>query len=183
MKYIFVSILLISLNISFSQNQDDNKIIIDNLLKDGSYGDGELRIIPKLEKKIVEFELENLKNNKEFFSPIDKSDRISITKEEQKKIIQEIQMQYGKTLDTKLFSSNKWISIDYIKSYLEEKTEYNNSNRVMMISKPVYIRNNTICVVYFMHLCCGSGGQTSLWFYKKENGNWDKWIPISQGLF
>ncbi len=48
-------------------------------------------------------------------------------------------------------------------------------------SKPVYIRNGTVCLLYYAKLCCGNGGSDGLFFFKKINGQWKKWIILRQG--
>ncbi|MEM6685234.1 MAG: hypothetical protein AAF617_05505 [Bacteroidota bacterium] len=68
----------------------------------------------------------------------------------------------------------------YIQNYLRK-----DKNRVLkIISKPIFIRNNTIACVFSADLCCGHiFGHTSLSFYKPIQGKWTEWIVICQGDF
>ncbi|NUY79646.1 hypothetical protein HUK80_01965 [Flavobacterium sp. MAH-1] len=182
MMHRILFLLLISTNGLFAQDNGDTEILIKKILSDSTYGKGELRVIMELEKDPVEDALNEMESSTEFVNPSDGA-KIVISKKEKKELIRGIRSQYGKTIDGKFFNGHKWISYKYIKPYLEQSTSRVNSNRVMMITEPVYIRNGEICMIYTLHLCCDFGGQASLWFYKKEKGNWNKWIPISQGLF
>lgn len=53
--------------------------------------------------------------------------------------------------------------------------------RVYGFSKPLYLREETICLLYFVAFGDYSSGYDEIGFYKKENDLWTKWIVISQG--
>lgn len=47
--------------------------------------------------------------------------------------------------------------------------------------KPIYIRNNTVCLFGFATLITVSGdGVTIIQFYKKEDNQWKPWIVVEQ---
>ena len=54
---------------------------------------------------------------------------------------------------------------------------------VFIFAKPIYIRNNTVCLIAFSAMCGGNCGQTETSFYKKINNEWTKWIIVSAGDF
>ena len=54
---------------------------------------------------------------------------------------------------------------------------------VFTFAKPIYIRDNTLCLIAFGAMCGGECGQTETSFYKKENNEWTKWIIVSAGDF
>ena len=54
---------------------------------------------------------------------------------------------------------------------------------VFIFAKPIYIRNNTVCLIAFSAMCGSSCGQTEVSFYKNENNEWTKWIMVSAGVF
>lgn len=54
---------------------------------------------------------------------------------------------------------------------------------VFVFTKPVYIRNNTICLISFAAMCGRDCGRDEISFYKKENNVWTKWIVVSAGDF
>jgi hypothetical protein len=49
---------------------------------------------------------------------------------------------------------------------------------VFEFSNPIYLRDNSICLVYMMYLCGNPCGTKELCFYKKENNKWGKWIVV-----
>jgi hypothetical protein len=76
-------------------------------------------------------------------------------------------------------------TIGFIKA-IEDKdslTKYSNAFRgysaVFTFTKPIYIRNHTIFLQYFNWY--DGGGAESLYFYRKENNEWKKWILVSAG--
>ena len=54
---------------------------------------------------------------------------------------------------------------------------------VFTFTKPVYIRDKTICFIAWVAMCGGTCGQTEQIFYKKENDEWEKWIVVSASVF
>lgn len=59
----------------------------------------------------------------------------------------------------------------------------NNYTYIFTFAKPIYIRDNTICLIAFGAMCGGMCGRTETCFYKKENNEWIKWIMVSAGDF
>ena len=54
---------------------------------------------------------------------------------------------------------------------------------VFAFTKPIYIRDNTICLISFAGMCGIECGREETSFYKKENNEWTKWIIVSAGDF
>jgi len=54
---------------------------------------------------------------------------------------------------------------------------------VFTFAKPVYIRDNTVCLVAFGAMCGSDCGRTETSFYRRENNEWTKWIIVSAGDF
>lgn len=54
---------------------------------------------------------------------------------------------------------------------------------VFSFAKPIYIRDNTVCLIAFGAMCGGECGQTETSFYRKENNEWTKWIIVTAGDF
>ena len=79
-----------------------------------------------------------------------------------------------------LFTNSLRIKTDSLAEFLHE----DRSRVVYLISKPIFIRNNTVALVHYSRLCCGGiYGSDEVLFYKKEIGRWNKWIFISQGAY
>ncbi len=54
---------------------------------------------------------------------------------------------------------------------------------VFVLARPIYIRNNTVCLVFYFAFCGHTCGQSEASFYKKENDEWTKWILFSASDF
>ena len=58
-----------------------------------------------------------------------------------------------------------------------------NISYVFEFTKPIYIRDNTICLISFYAICGLDCGQSEASFYKKEKGEWTKWVLVASGDF
>lgn len=58
-----------------------------------------------------------------------------------------------------------------------------NYRYVFSFLKPIYIRNNTFCLIVYKALCDVNCGNSEMSIYKKENNKWTKWLVISEGNF
>lgn len=54
-------------------------------------------------------------------------------------------------------------------------------NFVYIFTKPIYIRDNTICLITYSAMCGTDCGRSEISFYKKENNIWSKWLIVSAG--
>lgn len=54
---------------------------------------------------------------------------------------------------------------------------------IFYFPKPIYIRDNTICLISYTAMCGELCGFNETSFYKKENNEWKRWIVISSGVF
>jgi hypothetical protein len=50
-------------------------------------------------------------------------------------------------------------------------------------TKPVYLRNNTICFISFVAICGNPCGRSASGIYKKDGNEWKLWIGMPQGDF
>ncbi len=69
------------------------------------------------------------------------------------------------------------------KDTLEAKRLSREYSYVFVFTKPIYIRNNTVCLVTMAALCGNPCGFTETSFYKREKDSWVKWIGVAQGDF
>ena len=131
-----------------------------------------------------------------------KGNFITLTKTEQDYLLSQLGQQT--VWSDNLFSNSKRIDTDSMWTYLRQM----NAQRTLSINqaalkndtvlikklkydypyvftfaKPIYIRNNTVCLIAFGAMCGGECGQTETSFYKKENNEWTKWIIVSSGDF
>jgi hypothetical protein len=54
---------------------------------------------------------------------------------------------------------------------------------VFAITKPIYLRNNTLCFISYSALCGNNCGESETIVFKKENSCWENWIIVSSGVF
>lgn len=54
---------------------------------------------------------------------------------------------------------------------------------VFSFSRPVFIRNGTVCLISVVAMCGGSCGSIDLSFYRKKGAVWQQWFFISGGDF
>jgi hypothetical protein len=79
-----------------------------------------------------------------------------------------------------LFTNSKRIPHDSTYSFLIK----DRNRDLYLLSKPIFIRGNTIALFYVAHLCCGDiYGSVDLSFYRKEANKWQKWIRVGGGAF
>ena len=48
-------------------------------------------------------------------------------------------------------------------------------------SKPIFIRDNSICLFYYIFYCGNTCGHSQLAFYRWRNNKWTKWIHVIGG--
>jgi hypothetical protein len=129
---------------------------------------------------------------------------ITLTKSEQKYLLTEL----GQRIiwNDYLFTNGKRISSDSMRIFLKKQNtdrvktinqaakskdtltikalgELKNYPYVFTFAKPIYIRNNTVCLISFIAMCGNECGQTETSFYKKVNNEWTKWVVVSSGTF
>jgi hypothetical protein len=133
-----------------------------------------------------------------------KQNSISLTNSEFNQLNQQIENYKDFSWGENLFDYSKSISSDSVLKYLAEsnarlKKEQDDALSkmdtvtyyklrkiepwVFGFSKPLIFRDNTFCLLYIVALCSGTCGYDELAFYKKENGNWSKWVVVAHGEF
>jgi hypothetical protein len=58
-----------------------------------------------------------------------------------------------------------------------------NFSNTFQFTFPIYFRDRSIFLLYFIRLCGGECGVQELAFYKLENGHYEKWISVNWGEF
>jgi len=52
---------------------------------------------------------------------------------------------------------------------------------VFLFSKPIFLRNESVCLLSFAAFVSPNGGHAEMGFYRKNNGKWEGWIGLSSG--
>jgi hypothetical protein len=130
-----------------------------------------------------------------------KQNKLRLTKSEYKYLLQQVKKYENYVWDSNLFNNSKRISADSMWTYLDnEKRVFSKirENAIMNkdtltlrklryplwvygFSKPIYFRNNNICLLYYVAMCGNPCGHDAVCFYKKEDNKWTKWIEIDGG--
>jgi hypothetical protein len=61
--------------------------------------------------------------------------------------------------------------------------ELNRRDWVFSFSKPIYLRNNTLALLYLQAVCGFGCGYEELVLYRKSGGEWKKWTYVFQGAY
>lgn len=61
--------------------------------------------------------------------------------------------------------------------------ELNRLSWYYAFSKPIYLRANTLAVLYLESLCGRDCGNEELIIYRKVNGSWKSWMYVPMGDF
>lgn len=131
-----------------------------------------------------------------------KHNTITLSIEERRYLRQQIEENRGFTWNDSLIANSRRIMSDSVMKIISEQFRIYREkiniallnqdtialNRIVAkkpwvygFSKPIYLRDDTICLLY--HLAFGDydSGYDEVSFYKKENNLWTKWIVITQG--
>jgi hypothetical protein len=129
-----------------------------------------------------------------------KKNSISLTKQERAYLLSQLQKCFSSYWKDSLFAKSKLIELDSTSSFSVKKhkeiyelrnSKYGDSLRklysglnweaaVFSFSDIIYLRNKSIFLNYCMWYD-GHGGAEDLYFYRKVNGVWKKWILVSGG--
>lgn len=123
--------------------------------------------------------LKDTLNNSFFFGKKEKGKQLILTNNEKKYLLRKIDEQQGFVWPDNLFQNIQ-------KSNLEEKNPTsklkNSFQKIYSFSKPIFIRNHTICIFYYGYYCGGECGKGIIEIYHKVNDKWTTWISIVQWI-
>ena len=119
-----------------------------------------------------------------------KGNHITLTAAERKYIITEFKKMRAKVWQQNLFSNSQRVPYDstfaQLSFFLREDLQNQQSlyRSVWRFAKPVFLRNNTICLIAYIYMIHSSGGEEELAFYKKyKDGRWRRFIIISGAAY
>lgn len=199
MKYLFLTFLILVTQVLICQDYSKDTLVIKEVLATELRNEDSIVYTDKIEDWIINFikkELDNYidnganKHNYDQLLKIGEYEKDSLNKQ-----IEELRN--FKWRDS-LIHNAKAISIDSIRVFIrnydrslpQEKEEPNTVTTIcrrgpilFSFSKPMYIRNETICLIYIRKLSRIYEGNEKLSFYKKDEENWVKWITLYSSSF
>lgn len=114
------------------------------------------------------------------------SDRLILSKEERKAIDNQLDsLNINNWYDSLHIENSRAISKDSIEAIFDPspaigwKYFYEKYGlKFYRFSKPILFRNNTLCVFYCSYYCSSFCGEGTLMVFRKEQGNWIKWLTL-----
>ena len=180
----YLTIIILSIQCSFSQIDEDEKIFWSIVEGDSTEILGYTKTV---HSGMINSSLDHFEENSSLIYHANRrfpNDSIIFSKEEKKYLIDK-----SRELISEEWVISKQNSLDIIYPKENGMNCYNylheNKNRVLyIISKPVYFRNNELCLFFSSRLCCGSIlGSTNFSIWRIDNDKWLKWISITRGAF
>lgn len=185
MRRAFLQIVFVLLTVPcvHGQKEDQSQRFVLDLLEHQTMNYGQLRVISPMDSSFFTYDIHRLDTMKTLTFKVSNTichDSITISEEEKQLIIEALKLSYSWGEDMALSKKYKCIEKDSLLDYLKDDDE----NTIALISKPVFLREGTIVVAYFINLCCGDIlGNLNFGFYKIEDGIWTRWIDIRAGAF
>jgi len=155
--------------------------------------------------KISKGDIDNIKSHLKSKTLFDVShtinqNSVTLTRQEIKYISDQLESFSYDLWQENLFSGAKLIKESDVMSFIKKTNQvylenYNNPNNtetdrmtmvknyqrpnVFKFSKPIYLRNKSLCLIYFSSVCGNPCGFDELCFYKIENSTWTKWVVVN----
>lgn len=179
MKNLIIAIFLLHFFLLSAQIEETEKTIINDIIKERFISNNEMAIFYK---NLYVFYNEHLNElvfskTKTFISEQNKNEKIILTESERNSILKSLRKNsFYKWLKEDI-PNCKILYSDNTRDFLKGNS---NTNSLLIISRPTFIRNGEVAVVFYSHTNYRKKiGGSDLCFYKKNNGVWKKWIIIS----
>ena len=144
--------------------------------------DGVTAIASSIDSTWMEFNLTGLletTGNSLTFKSFSSKDSICLSKMERELIIS-----FFQNADNLRLTHNPTQFAQIEENMALKHLKVNSENQVIFISKPLFIRDDSLGIVFYANLCCGQFyGYVNLSFYRIVSRTWTRWIDISSGAF
>ncbi len=182
MKYLILFCCLFIVSNSYSQSTKNSIKFLQEFFAD------KLPIV--YSDTIHQYDLKYLKEaivkdtlyNNFFFGQNNAGRQLILTKDEKKYLLEKIDEQQDFIWPNNLFQNSQKIDLEEKNSNSNLKKKLKKFQSIYNFSKPVFIRNNSICIFYYGYYCGGECGQGSIEIYRKINSKWTKWITMVQWI-
>ncbi|MBF4472009.1 hypothetical protein [Flavobacterium sp. HJJ] len=149
--------------------------ILSDVLRIETIKDGKVFIVSKIDSSKVEYLLKPLLEKPYVSNFNSNGESFMLTNSDIKYLAQKMREQYDAEWKEEDFNNREIIKQSEILQYLKR----DNKNQVVIISNPIFIKNDDTVFLYFANLCCGEINYPNLALYKKINGIWKKWFQIN----
>ena len=107
-------------------------------------------------------------------------DSITLNAKEKAYILSEFEASKGYVWEFQENNEQKEVEETRMLEFLKDDP----NRELKVVSKPVFIRNKSLVCLLSTHLCCGEiNGYSSISIYRKLDGKWEQWIPLTEGAF
>ena len=205
MKYsISIFLIFTLINTSFAQNDRSELIFLEGLIRNNQ-PEGKIIYTDKINKNDLDKIKSKFKKNTIYdISKTRNQSFIILTKQEKKYLFQQLEIARRPYWKENIFPGSQLIieedAFNYIKKttqeYLENYNKPTNSEtdrmnlvknyqrpNIFKFSKPIYLRNRSVCLIYFASICGNPCGFDELCFYKIANNTWTKWIVVKSNVY
>jgi hypothetical protein len=198
MNKLFIIILHISVLPLYSQvNKNDIQILLNEIIE----SEREKTIYTDKGSDWISNQMrEEIKTGK--LVAWSKKDSIVLTAKEQKYLLKQIKNQKTFIWPDSLFENSKRIEFDSLQPFLKSANwlYYTTINKlklqgdtvlykqlespcVFSFTKPIYFRNNTLCIFNMIQMFSHSSGYSDSFLYKKINNEWVRSIVFTSGAW
>ena len=204
MKYLSFVFILFSVGCGlYGQNDRSEMNFLERLIRQAQ-PDGQIVYTDKISKSDLDKIKLRLKNNTIYDCSSQNQNSIILTRLEKKSLLDQFEFPNDPYWQENLFPGSKLIKEEEVMSYIKKTTQdylenYNNPNNtevdkmalvktyqrpnVFKFSRPVYLRNRTLCLLFFSSVCGNPCGFDELCFYKIDNNIWTKWVVVNSNQY
>jgi hypothetical protein len=188
--------------LAFCQIDAGSIKILETILR-REYPTGTLYYTDKLDSSIVLWIKENLqKRNLVGITRKKIDERIKLTKKEKRYLDSNINTLFSFCWKDSLFENSKRMPNDSMWAHIRRRNrEATNlakeaeaagrkpiydrvmSSSTFQFSFPVYFRDRSVFLLYFIRMCGSECGHNELAFYRLINGNYERWLLVNGGEF
>ena len=179
---------------AFPQLDSANKSFVYTILR-REPGSDSIRYTDQI-KAVTDFSFtENFKNSSIIGYDFSKKSKVNIklSKKENAQLRKELRNFYGVRWRDSLFTNSRMIPADSMWSTISKgirfafavnpNADYMSYSTVFQFSKPIFLRNRSIAIFYFLRLCSSQCGVEDFSVYKLDNGEYKRWLILSGRAF
>ena len=143
----------------------------------------ETRLLSVCDSGMIEYQLAEFRNHSRKYVDTETHAVVKFTHSEKDYLIAELRDTQNRTWGKDELPSMNKLSPDSLLQYLIGGRGTIPMRSVLQLSKPVFIRECSLCLVFSSRFYGGIYGPVRLAIYKESDGHWSPWITLSEGAF